>query len=294
MNAISASSKPGAARFGLYLKAAYAAFFLSLLGLLDYGRTYYFAPSIKKVRLPLHPVLRQSGSLGHLLGIIGTAFMLLLLLYSARKRLRCMRNLGNLGAWLEVHIFLGLAGPFLVLFHANFRSSGIVSYSFWSMILVVASGIIGRYIYQMIPRSMSGVELSQIELEAEEIGLTYEIRKWLPREHPFWSALADVARDGANGRGAGFPFRFLGPIKGRLRLDRSLKNVESLSFRDRRKLLRLILKRGRLMRRKRLLDKSQRILHYWHLLHIPFVIILFLVLSIHVYVSWKMGARWIF
>lgn len=43
-----------------------------------------------------------------------------------------------------------------------------------------------------------------------------------------------------------------------------------------------------------LLQGTLRILHYWHLLHQPFVIIMFLVLLIHVYVSIRMGYVWNF
>ncbi len=66
-----------------------------------------------------------------------------------------------------MHIFLGITGPVLVCFHTVLKLSGIVALSFWSMVLVVLSGIIGKYIYELIPHSLSGMELNRIELEAE-------------------------------------------------------------------------------------------------------------------------------
>jgi len=56
----------------------YGLFFIFYAAVFFYGRGYYAAPIAEKVRHPLHPLLRQSGSLGHLFGIVGSLFMLLL------------------------------------------------------------------------------------------------------------------------------------------------------------------------------------------------------------------------
>ena len=40
----------------------------------------------------------------------------------------------------------------LVLFHTAFKFGGIVAVSFWSMVAVFLSGIIGRFIYIQIPK----------------------------------------------------------------------------------------------------------------------------------------------
>ena len=121
--------------------------------------------------------------------------MLLLLLYSPRKRFRFAAGWGSLNAWLSAHIIPGFAGPVLVLFHTVFKFSGIAAIAFWSMTLVVASGVVGKFIFALIPRSLSGMELNRIEMEAEEIGLTFEMRKLLPAAHPFWLRLAEIERE---------------------------------------------------------------------------------------------------
>jgi hypothetical protein len=276
----------------LGVKAAYVIFFLAVAGLLGFGRTYYLASPSQRVRLPLHPILRQSGSVGHFLGILGALFMVLLLGYSLRKRLRFMWKWGNTNDWLEVHIFLGISGPVLVLLHSVFKFSGIVGISFWSMALVVLSGIVGRYIYRSIPHSISGTELSRIELEAEEIGITYELRRRIPRGHPFWDRMADF---GENRRAA--PSGFLASLRdgarSRAAFNRAMKKTKALSFAERQKLLKLVLSRQKLIRRKQLLDRTQRILYYWHLFHVPFVILMFLILAVHITVSIKMGNTWV-
>ena len=76
-----------------------------------------------------------------------------------RKRTRKLFHFGYLTNWLEFHIFLCTLGPVFVLFHTAFKFGGIVAVSFWSMVAVVASGVIGRFIYIQIPRSIQGQEL---------------------------------------------------------------------------------------------------------------------------------------
>jgi hypothetical protein len=258
------------------------------------GRDYYLAPAFRKARHPLNSILRQSGSVGHLLGIIGTFFMLLLLLYSVRKRCRFAGGWGSLNIWLSAHIFLGMAGPALVLFHSVFKFSGIVSIAFWSMVLVVASGVVGKYIFALIPRSLSGMELNRIELEAEEIGLTFEMRKILPADHPFWQRLA--AMESESGRRSRWEHLHLlfEPARLRRQLQRLLGNSLELGRRQRKKLVALVVKRHMIHHKAQLMQQTLRILHYWHLLHQPFVIIMFLILFVHIYISIRLGYVWKF
>lgn len=276
------------------LKAGYVFFFVIIAGLSYFGRAYYPALPLKKYRLPLRSVLTSSGSLGHPLGILGTFFIILLLAYSLRKRLRFMRNWGNLNVWLEIHIFLGLTGPILVFFHSDFRFSGLVGLCFWSMALVVISGIIGRYIYQLIPHSLSGMELNRIELEADEIGLTFELRKWLPRGHPFWNILTAIEKKEIVVSTSRSLFSLADTMPLKFKLRKALRQAEILSSEQRRRLLKLILRRQAIIRRGRFLERTMRVLHYWHLFHIPVVILMFMILIVHVYAVMRMGYRWIF
>lgn len=271
----------------------YVLFFLATAGLVVWGREYYWSPLAKKVRHPLHAVLRQSGSLGHLLGIIGSLFMLLLLLYSIRKRFRFAREWGPLTLWLRVHIFLGITGPVMVLMHTVFKFSGIVSLAFWSMVLVVLSGMIGKYIYELIPRSLSGMELNRIELEAEEIGLTFEMRKLIPAGHRFWKLLADNETQDTNPSILASVFLFIEQIRCRRRFSRILKEFHEIDHKKRKTLLTLVVRRRMFLRKAQLLKQTMKVVHYWHLVHKPFVIIMFLILMIHVYIAVKMGYVWI-
>jgi hypothetical protein len=272
----------------------YTLLFLFSITLFFFGRDYYLAPAFKKARHPLHHLLRQSGSAGHLFGIIGTLFMLLLLLYSVRKRFRFARKWGNLNIWLNVHIFLGFAGPVLVVFHTVFKYNGIVAITFWSMLLVVASGIVGKYIFALIPHSISGMELNRIEMEAEEIGLTFEMRKLIPAAHPLWQKLAAIeSRDHPSSLLE--PLRLLfEPFKLRKQLRRVLHGFSASERRTQKKLLALVVNRHMIRRKAKLLQQTMKVLHYWHLVHQPFVIIMFLILLLHIYIAAQMGYTWNF
>lgn len=71
-----------------------------------------------------------------------------------------LARFGRLKYWLEFHIFLCTLGPIMILFHTAFKFGGIVSISFWTMVLVVIIWVIGRFIYIQILRTIEGRELT--------------------------------------------------------------------------------------------------------------------------------------
>lgn len=94
------------------------------------------------------------GLVGHGIGIVG--FILILMtetLYSIRKRLTDAKW-GSMASWLKFHIYTGLVGPYLVLLHTSMRFHGIAAVAMLFTIVVVASGIVGRYIYTSVPRTV--------------------------------------------------------------------------------------------------------------------------------------------
>jgi hypothetical protein len=106
--------------------------------------------------------------LGYVLGILGGSMMLLLLLYPLRKKSRFMRRLGPVKHWFRMHMFLGVLGPVLVLFHANFQvGSTNSSVALTCMLLVAGSGLIGRYLYGKVHRGLYGRKMSLAELKQE-------------------------------------------------------------------------------------------------------------------------------
>jgi hypothetical protein len=96
---------------------------------------------------------------GHTLGVMGFVLMLLTeTLYSLRKRSRTARW-GRMADWLQVHIFTGIVGPFMVLLHSSWKFNGLAGAVMLMTVVIVFSGFIGRYIFTRIPRSIDGAEL---------------------------------------------------------------------------------------------------------------------------------------
>lgn len=109
--------------------------------------------------------LSPEDGLGYALGIIGGSSMLILLLYPVRKYVRFFRSFGAVKYWFRTHMFLGVFGPLLVMFHSNFNMGSVNSnIALVSMIIVALSGFVGRFIYVKIHISLYGKEVTIKEL----------------------------------------------------------------------------------------------------------------------------------
>ncbi|HEY6037790.1 MAG TPA: hypothetical protein VIV58_26095, partial [Kofleriaceae bacterium] len=65
--------------------------------------------------------------------------------------------------WLDVHLMTGLVGPLFIALHSALRLTTWVSIPFWSMVAVVISGVIGRYLYTFVPAISSKHDLALLE-----------------------------------------------------------------------------------------------------------------------------------
>lgn len=113
--------------------------------------------------------LYKAGStLGHSLGWAGGLMMAVLLLYPLRKRFRFMNRLGAMRHWFRLHMFFGIGGPLLVMFHSTFKIGSMnARIAFYSMLLVAASGIVGRFVYRHIHQGLYGRKMTVSEAEQE-------------------------------------------------------------------------------------------------------------------------------
>jgi hypothetical protein len=99
------------------------------------------------------------------IAVTGASMMLLLFGYPLRKRLRFMQGMGKVKWWFWLHLFLGLAGPWLILVHSTFRFGSLnAGVALISMCTVVASGVVGRFIYVRVHRGLDGERTSLDEL----------------------------------------------------------------------------------------------------------------------------------
>jgi hypothetical protein len=265
-----------------------------------HGGEYYLKPLMDRPHDSLHDALKPGGLWGHGLGIIGTAMMLLMLLYLARKYFRFMHKWGDIGGWLDIHIWLGITGPILVTWHTAFKFGGIVSISFWSMAAVALSGVFGRYIYLQIPRRISGEELTPEELEERDRTLSDQILN-LPSVGPAllthiqsMAKYPDEAAAGSTSRIYSWISDSI-QLRSQLRaLRRRLRAQTALNSYVISDLLRAIKERRLFHRRKMFLKVAHRLLHHWHLIHRPFAVVMYIIMAVHVVIITLLGYTWVF
>jgi len=93
-------------------------------------------------------------------GIVCGILMLLLFSYPLRKYLKIFRGVGHMKYWFLVHVILGLLTPLSVLIHTQLMIGSINgAFAFYSMLLVVTSGIIGRFILRHLGKGRIWTEL---------------------------------------------------------------------------------------------------------------------------------------
>lgn len=264
------------------------------------GFSYYSTSIESRFFHSNHNVLKPSGMIGHGLGIIGT-FMLILGVtsYMIRKRKPKLVGFGYLKHWLEFHIFLCSVGPILILYHTAFKFGGIVSVSFWSMTAVVFSGVVGRFIYVQIPRSIQGNELEIEDINTMSANLTAKLKSEFGINGKFSERLESIsfAHQYENSSLGKSIILIIKDYFQSLSLLRKIYNeIDNMNIAKRKaKRVKNLVKSKIVFQRKiGMLKAMQKFLKYWHILHLPFAIIMFVIMFIHVIVTILFGYRWVF
>jgi hypothetical protein len=271
---------------------------LILLGINGYQ--YYSTPIEERFFDPSHAALKPSGGWGHGFGIIGTLMMISgVAIYMIRKRTPKILGFGYLKHWLEFHIFLCTVGPILVLYHTAFKFGGIVSVSFWSMVLVVLSGVVGRFIYIQIPRTIQGKEIDINDLasmreeliEKMKLEMLFDVR--LIKE---LDELASPERYKSLGTLGTILIYFKDFFRIRSFQSKLKKNLAVAGFSKirRKEIKNKVQAEIILSRRLGMLRTMQNLFRYWHVAHLPFAIAMFVIMIIHVIVTITFGYKWIF
>ncbi len=108
---------------------------------------------------PDHALLRASGARGHLLGILGIGLILLNLAYLLRRHVPALRNAGALRHWMTAHVFTGVVGFGLVVFHSAFHTGNpFTAIAFGALALLVLTGVVGRTVYAAVHHDPRGEE----------------------------------------------------------------------------------------------------------------------------------------
>ncbi len=255
------------------------------------GWDFYTTPMADRPHHPDFRAFRPAGRVGHGVGILGTAMILLLLVYSLRKRVKFMRRWGDLRVWLRYHIFLGVAGPVLITLHTSGRIGGLVSISYWSMAAVALSGVFGRYLYQQIPRNVLGETMSIDEVERRGEELMVELSTAYGLDQRAVADLEDLALGPLLGKPA--PLALLVLPWHNVVLARRLQKwvgASGLAANT------AAVGRARIWalqaRRLHLFHTIRDLFHYWHVFHKPFAVIMIVVMVIHVGIALALGYTW--
>ncbi|HCY76230.1 MAG TPA: hypothetical protein DHV28_09945 [Ignavibacteriales bacterium] len=284
----------------IYIGSFFAAGIAVLILLGINGYQYYSTPIEERFFNPSHASLKPSGNWGHGFGIIGTLMMIIgVSVYMIRKRSRKLFNLGYLKHWLEFHIFLCTVGPILVLYHTAFKFGGIVSVSFWSMVLVVLSGVVGRFIYIQIPRTIQGKEIDIKDLVSMRDELVDKMKLEMLFDVRLINELDELASPDRY-KSLSLLNTLLVYFKDFFRirsfLNKLKKNMAISGFSKIRK--NEITNKAQaeiiLSRRLGMLRTMQNLFKYWHIAHLPFAIAMFVIMIIHVIVTIAFGYKWIF
>ena len=130
-----------------------------IVGSCVYGFDYYtWAPPIVHFR-PNITAAAQRSDRGQA-GLPGRGHVSGHFPLSATQALGLAVTQGHSRHWLDFHVLLGLAAPFVIAFHSSFKFRGFAGMAFWIMVAVSLSGVIGRYLYGQIPRTLNTAELS--------------------------------------------------------------------------------------------------------------------------------------
>jgi hypothetical protein len=255
------------------------------------GYSYYSLPLEERFYHPEHDWFKPSGVFGHGLGIVGTLMILIgVVMYIARKRYNLILRNIRLKYLLEFHIFLCTLGPILILFHTAFKFNGIVSVSFWSMVVVVASGVIGRFVYVQIPHTVDGRELSLNEVKGMKAELEEALNK-TEMDSETKQMILDFTSDERTGQ-TSYLSQYFANRKMLGLISRRLKHTVDTA--QRATIMEVVKEEISLSYKLRRLQTMKKLFGYWHVAHLPFALIMLIVLIIHVAVTLSFGYKWIF
>ena len=287
------------------LMAGYTVALLLIVALAIYGFDYYTLGSAQRPFSPKHAVLRPSGAIGLKLGFLGLAMFLAIFVYPLRKKWAWLGRQGSARHWLDFHVLLGISAPFVIAFHSSFKFHGFAGIAFWIMLSVSMSGVVGRYLYSQIPRSLNAAEISIGELQDTQVKLSETLaqQRLLPQADlrslmslPSQQAVARspmlfalvymMALDAVRWfriaaiRRHTLPFgQKLGTLAGFLPTrNAALEHA-----------IRLAREEAALAKKVLFLSRSQQVFHLWHVVHKPFSYSFAILALIHIAVVMMMG-----
>jgi len=270
------------------LRTLYVVAGVSVLGFLAWvGREYYPLARADRLRSPLHPSLKSAGPWGHGVGIAATLFMLSNFLYALRKHWKRLDRLGSIKGWLGFHVFVGFMSPLVIAFHAAFQSNNLLATgTAAALAVVVSTGIVGRFIYSVVPSERGKAE----ELE-DLLGRFERIRDDLAGGSTAGPAASRlVSRVAAPVKAGSFALLFLALPLEAIAIRLRLLALPRFADRQRRRVFREeLLALNRLRWQIRFYASLKRLLRGWRVFHATLAVFLVLAIAAHIGLSLYLG-----
>jgi hypothetical protein len=282
-------------RYGLWITTLS----LTLLGalLLWRGHDYYRQGLSARAVHPDYRLLNPAGLLGHGYGMVGTALIATNLLYLVRRRFakHLPAKVGSMKSWLNAHVFTGLSGSLLVLFHSAFQlRTAVATVTSVSLGVVVVTGLVGLYLYLLIPKA--GLQpfrarLAEIEPLLPDLVKRVDefVRKTpatqLPLDAGFVRTLFTIPRWVLQARARR---RGIGEAAREDKLFRVVAKTDAALARD------LVAELGILAATEVDTHAGRAVMGSWRSLHRFLAILMLVSVSVHIAVAWYFGFRWIF
>jgi hypothetical protein len=259
-------------------------------------------PRALRYKSPDHAFLKPSGLWGHGVGILATLFMLSNFIYPLRKRLSFFKGRGSLAPWLRFHVFVGIMSPTVILFHTAFQwGNQLATTTYLSMIVVVATGLVGRYIYgwvRMNPGDAAEARRLGAALGDVVAAVPPEWRRHAETQDPALGhvlALAGGAAPSSGTTATTLPGLFLRMPGEALRVRRGLRHARRL-FLDGRAYRRFCAELHELRRLRTKVQfhrRFKRLMSGWRALHVVLAVALLGLIGLHVWVSLRVGFKWL-
>ena len=271
---------------------------MGALGLLWHvGQDFYTAPLIDRIYSDERDLYGTTGTLGIASGAIALGLFLSNFGYFLRKHVGLLDRVGTLRLWLDWHIASAFIGCGFVALHANFTMRNwIVRVIVYALVIVLITGMIGRYLLRFVPRTATGRQLDEVGFTDEIMELIDQVRGDVLHDPTAVRAMQELI-DELEVENAS---PTLGDLRRRLRecrrfvgiIDRAMsKNVTGKKRREARDLRRRLARFGM---QAAVVHWAGRIMAAWRALHRTFALLLLIGMIAHVFISlyYGYGAVW--
>jgi dihydropyrimidine dehydrogenase (NAD+) subunit PreT len=138
---------------------------LLLLGWVLALSSYYDLPRELRFESSQHDLLRPTSVLGLTTGVAATLLILANICYLLRRSRWGAWLPGSLRAWMTSHLVTGILAVLLVMVHGGMDPrNSLGGHAFWSLVVLVITGTIGRYFYAFVPHAANGKEVALEEV----------------------------------------------------------------------------------------------------------------------------------